>query len=146
MNRLFLLVAVVLVPAAGAQAPARHGLTVRVSDVKGAEGEVVISLFTRPDGFPADVSKADRSAKVPPGKPTHTFADLPAGQYVVVVFHDRNRDGKVDRSLFGVPKEPIGLSNHKSIGPKGGRPDFEKAKVSVPQAASVEVNLIEVGR
>lgn len=132
-------------PAPPAQPGDGHDLTVKVTDVKGKDGQIVIALFTKPDGFPADVTKAVKTATVATDKPTHTFEKLPAGKYVVVVFHDRNKNGKVDKSLLGPPKEPIGLSNHPKISPPRNMPDFDKAKVDVSKGTSVEVNLIELG-
>jgi uncharacterized protein (DUF2141 family) len=122
-----------------------HDLTVKVTDVKGKDGQIVIALFTKEDGFPADIGKAAKTATVALDKPTHTFEKLPAGKYVVVVFHDRNKNGKVDKTLLGPPKEPIGLSNHPKISPPRNMPDFDKAKVDVSKATSIEVNLIELG-
>lgn len=144
MKRSLLVVPLLLAAAAlgPAQPPAGHDLTVSVADVRTKDGVVVVALFAKADGFPAEVGMAAVMAKVSPERPTHTFANLPAGKYAVVVFHDRNQDGKLDRTAFGLPKEPIGLSNH----PAAGRPDFEKAKVAVAKATSVTVNLVELGK
>jgi uncharacterized protein (DUF2141 family) len=121
-------------------------LTVTVTDIKGDEGELIISLFTKPDGFPADHKKAIKSQTIKLDEPEWTFSDLPEGKYVIVVVQDRNKNGKVDRSAIGFPLEPIGLSNHREIGPKGGPPNFNKAKVDVNQDTAVKINLIEVGK
>lgn len=130
-------------PAAPPAAPGTgHALTVSVTDVKAKGGTIVVALYATRAGFPDDTTKATRTAKVSPDKPVHTFENVPAGKYAVVVFHDTNDNGKIDKSPLGFPKEPIGLSNHKAIGPKGGRPDFDKAQVSVTRAVAVEVNLI----
>lgn len=129
---------------AKAQGPAGHDLQVKVTDIKGTEGQIIIALFTKPDGFPADIAKADHVAKVNLAGPTHSFQQLAGNAYVVVVFHDRNENGKVDKSLLGFPQEPIGLSNHNKIGPP--RPDFEKAKIDVTKTREVTINLIEIGR
>jgi uncharacterized protein (DUF2141 family) len=122
-----------------------HALTVTVTDAKTQDGQLLIALFTKEEGFPADVSKAVKTATVAIDKPSHTFEKLPAGKYVVVVVHDRNKNGKVDKSLLGPPKEPIGLSNHPKISPPNHMPNFEKAKVEVTQATKIEIKLIELG-
>lgn len=119
-----------------------HDLTVTITDLKGTAGEIQIALFTKDRGFPDEFSKADKTAKVKLDKPTHTFKGLPAGKYVVVVVHDKNGNGKLDKSVIGFPTEPIGLSN----GMQKGRPDFDKAKVEVSKATSIEVKLVEIGR
>jgi uncharacterized protein (DUF2141 family) len=122
-----------------------HDLTVNVTDVPGKE-DIVIALFTDKKGFPEDVSKAVKTATVTAKKATHTFEKLPAGKYVVVVFQDKDGDGKFTKGAFGPPKEPVGLSNHPKIAPPKDMPDFEKAKVDVSKATSVDVNLITIGK
>ena len=36
---------------------------------------------------------------------TVVFDDLPEGKYEVTLFHDKNRNGKLDKSFFGTPSE-----------------------------------------
>ena len=49
--------------------------------------------------------------------------NLSAGSYAVKVFQDKNNNGKLDTGIFGIPKEPWGLSNNaKAI---FGPPKFE---------------------
>jgi len=54
---------------------------------------------------------------------------IPLGDYGIAVFHDVNENGKNDRNLLGIPKEPYGFSNNvrASFGP----PKWSKAKFSV---------------
>lgn len=141
------LVAGVAFSGAGGQAqpPAGHSLTVTVTDVAGNAGVLRIALFTAKAGFPDDFTKAAKTASVKPDKPTHTFDGMVAGEYVVVVHHDRDGDGAVKKSLIGVPTEPIGLSNHPKLG-FGNRPDFDKAVLTVKGATRVRVNLVSMGR
>jgi uncharacterized protein (DUF2141 family) len=121
-----------------------HELTVNVTDVPGKE-DIVIALFTEKKGFPEDTSKAVKTITVKAKTPSHTFDKLPAGKYVVVVFQDVDGDGKLSKATFGPPKEPLGLSNYPKIG-LGNLPDFDKAKVDVSKATTVDVNLIVVGK
>lgn len=151
MKRVTLLAAAVatLLPFATAQEKGKgeaHDLTVNVTDVGGKE-DIVIALFTDKKGFPDDISKAVKTATVKANKATHTFEKLPAGKYVVVVFQDKDGDGKITKGVgFSPPKEPIGLSNHPKIAPPLNMPDFDKGKVDVSKATSVDVNLITVGK
>jgi uncharacterized protein (DUF2141 family) len=120
-----------------------HELTVEVTDVKGKDGKLLILLFSKLDGFPDDTSKAAHTARIDIDQPRHTFSDLSASRYVVVVIHDRDNNGKADNSGLGFPKEPIGLRNHKKLAPP--RPDFEKAKVNLKATKEINVNIIQVG-
>jgi uncharacterized protein (DUF2141 family) len=115
-------------------------LTVKVTDVKHTEGNLLIGVFSQKDGFPREIQKALVSAKIKPGQPTHTFKNLPQGDYAVVVIHDRNKNGKLDRNLFGMPKEPVGLSNYPSIG-ISNPPTFRKALFTLKTSGLLKVKL-----
>ncbi len=51
---------------------------------------------------------------------------LKYGEYAVRVFHDENKNGKIDTNFLGIPTEDYGYSNDASgwFGP----PSWEKAK------------------
>ncbi len=115
-------------------------LSVQVTDVKHTEGKLLIGVFNQKDGFPREITKAMVRAKVDPAKPTHTFKNLPRGNYAVVVIHDRNNSGQLDRNLFGMPQEPVGLSNYPSIG-LSNRPTFRKALFALKTSRLVKVKL-----
>ena len=50
---------------------------------------------------------------------------LPPGEYAFSIFHDSNGNGKLDTNFFGIPKEPVALSNNAR--PRFGPPAFEDA-------------------
>lgn len=39
------------------------------------------------------------------------FADIPSGNYSMVIVHDENMNGKLDTNWVGVPKEGFSFSN-----------------------------------
>lgn len=97
------------------------GLEVRVSGVRNGAGQVGCLLFTSADGFPGDIKKARQALLVPivDGIGVCHF-DAPAGTYAVVAMHDENANGKLDKSVMGVPKEGYGASKgaRGAFGPK----------------------------
>ena len=115
-------------------------LTVQVTDVKHTDGELLIGVFNSEDGFPPEIQKALVSAKIKPESPMHTFENLPQGNYAVVVIHDRNKSGQLDRNLLGMPKEPVGLSNYQSIG-LSNLPTFRKASFELKESGLLKVKL-----
>lgn len=115
-------------------------LTVQVTDVKHTDGELLIGVFSSEDGFPPEIQKALVSAKIKPESPTHTFENLPQGNYAVVVIHDRNKSGQLDRNLIGMPKEPVGLSNYKTIS-LSNLPTFRKASFELKESGLLKVKL-----
>ena len=59
---------------------------------------------------------------------TVTFYGLKPGRYAAQLFYDENGNGKVDRALFGIPKEGVGFSNDAKI--RFGPPKWEDAAFS----------------
>ena len=43
---------------------------------------------------------------------TVQFDNIPAGKYAIAIFLDENDNYKLDRNLFGIPKEKYGFSNN----------------------------------
>ncbi|HWS26985.1 MAG TPA: DUF2141 domain-containing protein [Xanthomonadales bacterium] len=77
------------------------------------------------EAAPADIGSAG----------THTLLidALAAGRYAVLVYVDRNGNGKLDRGMFGRPTEPYGFSNG---GGSFGPPDFADAAIDVAEAGT----------
>ena len=71
----------------------------------------------------------------------HTL-ELPEGEYAILLYHDENANGKLDKNVFGMPKERYGFSNNE-FGPHGSKPTFEKAlfKVGPNELVELEIQL-----
>ncbi len=98
---------------------------VQVQDIESsASGPLVIMLFASADGFPIDPAQAIRKGTVTANsaRANYTFEDVPVGRYAVAVFQDENENGTVDSNFLGIPKEPVGASNHTRL----GRPNFSR--------------------
>jgi uncharacterized protein (DUF2141 family) len=70
--------------------------------------------------------------------------ELPEGECLVWGFQDTNNNGKLDTGFFGIPKEPIALTNYAGKGIPGG---FRKHKVPVNNSTvkiSVNLDLIKL--
>jgi uncharacterized protein (DUF2141 family) len=130
-----------LVPA---QAPSSAKLTVRIVNARNANGVVRIALFQSADGFPGGASKAIRTqpAKIDPETMTAqaVFSGIPQGTYAVMVFHDENGNGKLDKNMVGIPKEGYAASNNPAK--KMRAPNFDEAKFSLHSDQTIEVKLI----
>jgi uncharacterized protein (DUF2141 family) len=123
---------------------ATHGaeLNITVRNVLPQQGELLVTLFDRAQGFPDQPSANQPSAKVKPdGETVHlTIPNLPAGRWAVMVLQDLNGNGRADVNLVGFPKEPYGASNNKL--PKLSAPKFEDAAVLVgDQGAALTIDL-----
>jgi uncharacterized protein (DUF2141 family) len=63
------------------------------------------------------------------------LTNLDPGQYTIILFHDENGNGKLDKNALGVPTEPYGFSNNvrEFLGP----PNFEEAIMEVTPATKL---------
>lgn len=98
-------------------APAQ-GLTLTIEGVRNAKGSVVVMVFDKAGAYNAlDWSGAVDLADIPakPGRLTHRFADLKAGPYAVLLFHDENGDQDLnffgDRLLEGIGASGVTAAN-----------------------------------
>jgi uncharacterized protein (DUF2141 family) len=127
-----------------AQPPNSATLTIQIVNARNAKGVVRVALFHSAEGFPGDASKALRTQPAKIDSLTLTaqavFSGIPQGTYAVMVFHDENNDGKLDKNMLGIPKEGYGASN--SAAKKMHAPVFDEAKFSLTSDQSVEVKLI----
>lgn len=89
-------------------------LTVQVTNVRSAKGVVHVDLCPQAQ-FLKDTCALKGDAPAHTGTTTVLVPGVPAGRYAAQVFHDENRNGRVDRALLGIPKEGIGFSRDAPI-------------------------------
>ena len=117
MNRILTLA---LVAAAGviaapiAQSAPAGTLTIRMSNVRNAKGEVLVAVCPQAQ-FLKDTCSFNGSTPAYVGTTVVVIHGLPPGQYAVQTFHDENGNRKVDRNFIGIPKEGVGFSNDAPI-------------------------------
>jgi uncharacterized protein (DUF2141 family) len=129
--------------------PAIAGCIVRVEvdNLRNAKGVVGVLLFTSPEGWPEDSAKSFRgeAVSIPEGnrnrKATVEFDNIPPGDYGVVALHDENKNMKLDKNMFGWPKEGFGFANNPRV--SLGAPDFRQALLHVAcPATETEIHII----
>ena len=102
-------------------------------------GKVKIGIYDS-KGFPSfgkEVAGIDIEVKGTSA--TYAFKNIPADKYSIAVFQDSNVDGKLNKNMFGVPKEPYGFSNNKYG--KFGPPDFEDVSFDVKEDTSTSLTI-----
>ena len=62
-------------------------------------------------------------------------SDLSPGEYSLLVIHDENRNGKLDKS-FGIPREGFGYSRNPAI--RVGPPRYADVHFAVPTGHSAQ--------
>ncbi|WP_020602505.1 DUF2141 domain-containing protein [Spirosoma spitsbergense] len=114
-------------------------LQVDIHNVNSQNGAVFVALFKPgrefPEGKPVEGKKIDASAS----SLQITFSVEP-GNYALALFHDMNSNGKMDKNMLGIPKEPYGFSN--DFRPRFSVPRFSDCQFSVGEGGkTVRVNL-----
>lgn len=102
-------------------------------------GKVKIGIYDS-KGFPVVGKEADGiELEVKGTSATYVFNKIPVGKYAIAVFQDENIDGKLNKNLFGVPKEPYGFSKNEYG--KFGPPDFEDVSFDVKEDISISLTI-----
>jgi uncharacterized protein (DUF2141 family) len=102
-------------------------LVVRVNNVRDGHGLVHVDVC--PEGsFLKQDCPYSAEAPARAGMTEVAIRGLPPGRYAVQTFHDENANHRVDRGMFGIPREGIGFSNDASIHfgpPRWANAEFE---------------------
>lgn len=108
--------------------------TLTVEGLKEAKGEVRIAVFNSEDTYTKEpvyavvltVDDILLEWEVP---------DLPFGEYAIAVYHDKNKNGKLDTNLLGIPKENYGFSNNARG--RFGPASWKEAKFIIQEKSAV---------
>ncbi|MGC8774211.1 MAG: DUF2141 domain-containing protein [Chlorobaculum sp.] len=124
----FLLFSLFIAPSiAQADSSSAGKIEVLIDNVRSADGIVGVALFSTKKGFPDKSVLAIEGRSIPAGKCCKViFENVPYGAYAISVLHDENGNGKMDKGLFGIPKEGFGTSNNPEI--KMGPPSFSDSR------------------
>ncbi|EKV26366.1 hypothetical protein C882_2801 [Caenispirillum salinarum AK4] len=140
MPRALILASALLAATAG-QAAALE-LRVTVTGIAHANGQVRTALYDGPDGFrdepDARVVATRAAAAAESGAMTVVFDGLSAGEHAVIITHDENGNGRMDRFLGMIPTEGYGLSNDPAV---TGPPAFADCAFPVTADTSIVVPL-----
>jgi uncharacterized protein (DUF2141 family) len=118
-------------------------LRITVEGIRSSQGTILIGLYdsfktfnraiklSDKDGFLNDPSRFAAVALRANAamKSAVVLTNLDPGQYAIILFHDENGNGKLDKNALGVPTEPYGFSNNVQgfLGP----PAFKKAVMQI---------------
>ncbi len=81
-------------------------LEIKIVNIKNNSGQIALRLLDGKKGIVTQqfVSINNKTS-------TLTIKDLSKGKYAVQIYHDENRNGKLDFNFLGIPKEGYGFSN-----------------------------------
>lgn len=115
--------------------------------VRGLTGEhkVYISVYTGEANFKDGVAMKSviiHPEKIKEGKAEYYFL-IPEGEYMIMVFEDRNGDGKLNYGgVFNTPREPFGF--YRRFRPFLNSPSFDRLKFKVDkEIRDANINVIK---
>jgi len=116
-------------------------ITLEIRNVIADGGKLYVSFSTSEASYKA--RKPDFTFEFTPTSNTiKQSLQLPIGEGVFNIYQDTNNNGKLDAGLFGIPKEPVGISNWSGSGPPG---NYKKHKILIDSTTtSVIVNLYQM--
>jgi uncharacterized protein (DUF2141 family) len=87
---------------------------VKVSNLENVKGDLYIGWYNEPGTFRIN-DKAIYRKKIVVNDQKElsvVFKNIPKGKYAIAVFLDENDNYKLDKNIFGIPKERYGFSNN----------------------------------
>ncbi len=120
-------------------AEGEHALVLNIRGLDCCEGALRVALYNGVDHWLDDHGMVrGQVAPVLGTEQVVEFAGLPPGDYAVALYQDINADGRMDRFLGTVPREPYGFSgNYGGF----GRPSFEAARITLPDELEITIEM-----
>lgn len=117
-------------------------LVVHVDGFRNQKGDLGVTIFNSPDGWPERNDKALHHEGFPfSGNTATARLQIPPGRYGVAVMHDENSNHKLDRNFIGIPKEGFGFSNNPKVGFSAPGFDSVAFQVACP-TTEISIHLI----
>ncbi|CAA0081242.1 Uncharacterised protein [Zhongshania aliphaticivorans] len=106
-------------------------LNVLVDGIKQETGTIVVRVYNK-DNWLSDAPLQTASLALPAdysGSAVTIPMDIALGNYAFTAYHDLDDNGQMNKTVIGLPAEPVGLSNdHK---PRFGPPRYRKAEITI---------------
>jgi len=106
---------------------AQNTIELKIINFASDKGVAQIGLFNTETSFLDKVYKG-KEVKIKDQKAVAFFTDIPDGTYAISVFHDKNKDEKLN-TFLGIPTENYAASNNAPS--KFGPPKWKDAKFEV---------------
>jgi uncharacterized protein (DUF2141 family) len=103
-------------------------IQLEITGIKNNTGFIQISVFKSDTDFDKDIFI--KVIAVPASSEVQvSIPNLDVGRYAIAVYHDENKNQKLDKNFVGIPKEGYGFSNN-AVG-KLGPPKFSETSFSL---------------
>lgn len=113
---------------------------VNVSGFSSNKGQAYVALFNTSESFPTYGKQLiGKIVEIQDQACTVSFGNLAKGSYAVAVYHDLNKNKKLDKNLFGMPTESYGFSNNARA--TFSAPSFNDAKIECNKDRSINIQV-----
>lgn len=117
-----------------------YDLEVQVEGIPNTKGTIFIGLFNSSASFPQFGKQYKGVIITHEGKShIYRFKNLPKDSYALAIYHDENKNGKLDKNLFGAPTEAYGFSNNARE--TFSAPSFESAKIVLDKDKKCQIRI-----
>ena len=118
--------------------PTSFSLTITINGFSSNEGKASVAIYRVSDDFPGAKSQyKGKIVAIENKKAIVIFENLPKAKYAAAVYHDKNKNGILDKNMFGVPTEKYGFSNNARE--TFSAPSFESAAVNLDKNKSIAI-------
>ncbi len=116
-----------------------HDLVLSIDHIKEIKGTMMIALYNSDNNYKSDTATfSGHKVAVTAKTLTVNFGDVPAGDYAIKLYQDKNDNGQIDTNFVGIPTEGYGFSNN---GGGMGQPSFDEAKFKVDGVTKINIHL-----
>ncbi len=117
-------------------------IKVEVSELLNKNGKLSIGLYNKDDDTFTSMTKYYKGVNLIINNKNivYTFTNIPNGTYAISVVHDKNKNKKLDKNFFGIPKEGYGFSNN--IRPNFRGANFEESKFELNKYKNIIINMV----
>ena len=131
-------VGVIFTEPAVAQSVGKATVILKVTGLRSEKGQVRIAVFNSSEKWLGEEPVYSSTINVDGQSVTWKLNDVPHGDYGIAVFHDENKNGKMDKNFLGIPLEPYGFSNNVRV--TFGPPNWDRSKFVV-KGLTTEVSI-----
>jgi uncharacterized protein (DUF2141 family) len=112
-----------------------------ISNVRNDNGVCRACLFNNAESFKGETGNPFQCVAVGVKNSTAqaVFNNIPAGNYAMFVFHDANKNNKMDVNFLGIPKEGYGASQNKL--PFASAPSFQENRFVVTDKSLIRLKV-----
>lgn len=116
-------------------------IKLEVTNIECPKGILRVSLYNKSDEFLKEGAEYRKlKLDVNSNGLCCTIDKLPAGEYAIAMYHDKNEDGECNRSWLGIPTEGYGFS--RNFKPVLAPPSFKKVKIKVEGETFVKIKML----